>query len=108
MYYLLCEKHRINNYFKSRPPSGSGAVATFWFFDCTNLKSVEHAFNDALASGKKFSVFRPFPIAGSWFGCDIVGYTHRPNVGIHSDEAEAERRGDMLHEWIETRALRMV
>jgi len=63
------KRNRTNNYFKTL-----GGRQLF-FFDCTDTTSIRTAYDAAAAYGVPFFVWRPFPMAGPWFGGHIIGFT---------------------------------
>jgi hypothetical protein len=97
---------RTNNYFKT-------VDDRIFFFDCTQVASIQQAWDGAQATGKRFSCFTPFSMAGPWFGHNLIGFMHVP-VGsrrnnVELDEGtEFEMRLMVLNAWNATRNLRAV
>lgn len=92
---------RANNYFK---PFGGNKL---FLFDATDTKSTEVAWQAACVVAvepSRVSCFRPFPIAGAWWGAHLIGYTIAPPP--HDDERPetAEARTRLIRAWNDTRA----
>jgi hypothetical protein len=94
-------RRKINNYFKS-------SDGTCWFFNERDGESVAAAYTLALASGRKrFAVYRAFPLAGAWYGMDVIGFC--PFIDVEGEgSAEVQRRLETLKVWNATRVYKVV